>query len=198
MEKGIVLLVEDNQKILDINRRMLEKDGFIVLTAKTLDEARARIKIVSPDVAVIDIMLPDGNGIDFLQELREVSNAPALFLTAKAERLDVIRGLTAGGNDYITKPYDIDEFRARIINFMKLAKSKNMQTASDENKSSILTDNELSIALYAAKGMSNKDIAAKVYLSESRIKTSLSTIYRKLGITEEKDKRHLLNSVLHG
>jgi len=196
-ENGIVLLVEDNLKILDINRRMLEKDGFFVLTAKTLDEARARIKIVAPDVAVIDITLPDGNGIDFLQELREVSNAPALFLTAKAERSDIIAGLTAGGNDYITKPYDIDEFRARIINFMRLVKTKNKQTTSDENKSSLLTGTELSIALFAAEGMSNKDIAGKVYLSESRVKTSLSTIYRKLGITEEKDKRHLLNRALH-
>jgi len=197
IEKGVVLLVEDNQKILDINRRMLEKDGFIVFTAKTLDEARARIKIVAPDVAVIDIMLPDGNGIDFLQELREVSNAPALFLTAKAERTDVIAGLTAGGNDYITKPYDIDEFRARIINFMQLVKSNSTFTTPEDSKSSILTEKELPIALYAAKGMSNKDIAGKVYLSESRVKTCLSTIYRKLGISEEKDKRHQLDRVLH-
>jgi len=196
-KKGIVLLVEDNLKILDINRRMLEKDGFIVSTAKTLDEARARIKIVSPDVAVIDITLPDGNGIDFLQELREVSNAPALFLTAKAERADVIAGLVSGGNDYITKPYDIDEFRARINNFMQLTKTKNTQATSDENKSSVLTEKELSIALFAAKGMSNKDISGMVYLSESRVKTSLSTIYRKLGISEEKDKRHQLDKILN-
>ena len=197
MEKGIVLLVEDNQKILDINRRMLEKDGFIVFTAKTLDEARARIKIVSPDVAVIDIMMPDGSGIDFLQELREVSNAPALFLTAKADRADIIAGLTAGGNDYITKPYDIDEFRSRIVNFVQLMKTADKNIVADESKTSVLTDKELAIALYVSKGLSNKDIASKVYLSESRVKTSLSAIYRKLGISDEKDKRHLLNSVLH-
>jgi len=195
-EKGIVLLVEDNPKILDINRRILEKDGFIVLTAKSIEEARERIKIAAPDVAVLDIMLPDGSGLDFLRELRAVCNAPVLFLTAKAERTDVLAGLNAGGNDYITKPYDIDEFRARIISFMRLVETGNTRIASDENKSSMLTDKELNIALYAAKGMSNKDIACNVYLSESRVKTCLSGIYRKLGITEEKDKRYILRKVL--
>ena len=108
---GIVLLVEDNPKILDINRRLLEKEGFMVLTAKNIAEAQERIKIAAPDVAVLDIMLPDGSGLDFLSELRKVCDAPALFLTAKAERADVLEGLRAGGNGYMTKPYDIDELR---------------------------------------------------------------------------------------
>jgi len=119
---GIILLVEDNQKILDLNRRMLEKEGLMVLIAKTLEEARERIRIAVPDVAVLDIMLPDGSGLDFLSELREVCGAPVLFLTAKAERADVIAGLTAGGNDYITKPYDIDELRERVVNFLRFAR----------------------------------------------------------------------------
>jgi len=196
VEKGIVLLVEDNPKILDINRRMLEKDGYIVLTAKTIEEARERIKIVLPDVAVLDITLPDGNGLDFLSELREVSNAPVLFLTAKTERADVLAGLTAGGNDYITKPYDIDEFRARVMGFMRLMETAKEQTKPEDSLSSLLSDKELTIALYVAKGMSNKDIAGKVYLSESRIKTCLSGIYRKLGLSADKDKRSMLKNIL--
>ena len=122
-ENGIVLLVEDNQKILDLNRRMLEKDGCVVLTAKTLAEARERIKLAPPDVAVFDIMLPDGSGLDFLPEFRKTTNAPVLFLTAKAEREDVIAGLSKGANDYITKPYDIDEFRMRVLGFLRLVGS---------------------------------------------------------------------------
>ena len=195
-EKGIVLLVEDNPKILDINRRMLEKDGFMIITAKTIEEARERIKIVTPDVAVLDIMLPDGSGLDFLKDLREVCNAPALFLTAKAERADIIAGLTAGGNDYITKPYDIDEFRARILNFMRLMENTKVRGKPEKDISSMLSEKELSIALYASKGMSNKDIANTVFLSESRIKTCLSAIYRKLGISGKKKKRSYLKSVL--
>ncbi|MCL2706266.1 MAG: response regulator, partial [Spirochaetaceae bacterium] len=74
---GIALLVEDNQQILDINCRMLEKEGILVLTAKTIAEARERIKLARPDVAVLDIMMPDGSGIDFLSELRQLYETPS-------------------------------------------------------------------------------------------------------------------------
>ena len=194
---GIVLLVEDNLKILDINRRMLEKEGLLVITAKTLEEARERIRIATPDVVVLDIMLPDGNGLDFLPELREVCDAPVLFLTAKTEREDVLAGLIAGGNDYILKPYDIDEFRARVLGFLRLVDSVRARKKPDTSISSLLSGKELSVALYAAEGISNKDISHKVFLSESRVKTCLSGVYRKLGITEKKDKRSLLKDILN-
>jgi DNA-binding response OmpR family regulator len=71
-------------------------------------------------VVVLDIMLPDGDGVEFLPEIRERSDAAVLFLTAKTERADKLAGLRAGGNDYLTKPYDIDELRAKVANFMAL------------------------------------------------------------------------------
>ena len=195
-EKGVVLLLEDNLKILDLNRRMLEKEGLMVLAAKTIKEARERIKIAIPDVAVLDIMLPDGSGLDFFSELREVCDAPVLFLTAKAERADVLAGLTLGGNDYISKPYDIDEFRARVMGFIRLVDSVKTRRVFSAKTSSLLSERELSVALCAAEGMSNKDIAGKVYLSESRVKTCLSGVYRKLGIAGKKEKRNLLAELL--
>ena len=199
-EKGIVLLVEDNVKILTINKRLLEKEGLLVLTAKSLSEARERIKLVIPDVAVLDIMLPDGSGLDFLSELQEVCDAPALFLTAKADRDDILAGLKAGGNDYITKPYDIEEFRMRVLSFLHLALAaktrRNHQGIQASTASSLLTDKELAVALLAAKGLYNKEIANKVFLSESRVKTGLSGIYRKLGITDKENKRELLVKML--
>ena len=198
-EKGVVLLVEDNPKIMDINRRMLEKEGIIVLTAKTLAEARERIRIVRPDVAVLDIMLPDGNGIGFFSELREVYKVPVLFLTAKAEHDDILAGLSAGGNDYITKPYDIDEFRMRVLNFLRLADFAKIQlshSSASAETSSMLSEKELAVALLAAKGLFNKEIAEKVFLSESRVKTCLSGIYRKLGISNKDKKRDLLAEIL--
>jgi len=198
-ESGIVLLLEDNPTILDLNRRMLEKEGVMVLTAKTIAEARERIKLAIPDVAVLDIMLPDGSGLDFLAELREVCDAPVLFLTAKAERADLIAGLTAGGNDYITKPYDIDEFCARIFSFLWLTGiMRKQQTPNDKPLyASVLSEKELTVAVLAAKGHSNKEIGEKVYLSESRVKTCLSGIYRKLDLSDKTDKRELLAAMLN-
>lgn len=197
LEKGIVLLLEDNPKILDLNRRVLEREGVTVLTAKTVGEARERVKIAIPDVAVLDIVLPDGSGLDFLVELREICDAPALFLTAKADRADLLAGLTAGGNDYIIKPYDIDEFRARVMGFIRLMDSVKSGRKPPVSISSLLSEKELSVALCAAEGMSNKDIAEKVYLSESRVKTCLSGVYRKLGVAGKKDKRTLLTEILN-
>jgi len=121
-ESGIILLVEDNIKILDANRRIFEEDGHTVLVAETLQKARKHLKTSEPDVVVLDVVLPDGSGFDFLGELRETCAAPVLFLTAKDEREDKMKGLRIGGNDYITKPYDIDELRERVVNFLRFAR----------------------------------------------------------------------------
>ena len=113
-ETGIVLLVEDDKAILRTNRRILEQEGFTVLCAETLAEARRHLETHKPDVYVLDIMLPDGSGLDFCAEIRDGTTAPMLFLTALDARHEVIQGLVAGGNDYITKPYDIDVFVEKV------------------------------------------------------------------------------------
>jgi len=196
-DKEIVLLLEDNVDILDLNRRMLEQEGLMVLTAKTIAEAREHLKIAAPDIAVLDIMLPDGSGIDFLAELRQVCNAPVLFLTAKTEQSDVLKGLTAGGNDYITKPYDIDEFCMRVTGFLRLVSSRSSRDdAPSLTDASQLNKTELEVAMLAAGGEKNKEIANKVFLSESRVKTCLSSVYRKLGISDKENKRDLLAQIL--
>ncbi|MCL1834807.1 MAG: response regulator transcription factor [Oscillospiraceae bacterium] len=120
---GVVLLIEDNAVILDMNTKVLEKDGYNVLTAETLAAAREVLSLESPDVIVLDIMLPDGDGVDFMPELRELTAAPVLFLTAKDKAEERLVGFSAGGVAYISKPYDIEEFRLRIRNFMSLMRA---------------------------------------------------------------------------
>lgn len=127
--RGIVLLVEDDVNILRTNRRILERAGFTVLCAETLKEARAHLAQSTPDVLVLDIMLPDGSGLDFCAEIRDSTAAPVLFLTALDERHEIIQGLVAGGNDYITKPYDVDEFAARITAQLRLARANQRRAA---------------------------------------------------------------------
>ncbi|MDO4545010.1 MAG: response regulator transcription factor [Bacillota bacterium] len=113
-DKQRILLVEDDKNILRTNRRILEREGYTVLCAETLDQARKVLQQHTPDVLVLDIMLPDGSGLDFCRRIRPQLSSPVLFLTALGEREEILEGLIAGGNDYITKPYDIDEFVARI------------------------------------------------------------------------------------
>lgn len=112
--KETILLVEDDPNILRTNRRILEREGFAVLCAETLEKARALLRENTPDALVLDIRLPDGSGLSFCEEIRPSTSAPVLFLTALDEKSEIIEGLVAGGNDYITKPYDVDEFLARV------------------------------------------------------------------------------------
>jgi DNA-binding response OmpR family regulator len=118
-----VLLVEDNEQIMEGNRRMLLREGFDTPAALTLAEARAHIAERKPDAIVLDIMLPDGSGLDFMRELRESKNCgiPTLLLTGLTTKEDTIRGLKAGGDDYLTKPYDFSELMARIDALLRRA-----------------------------------------------------------------------------
>jgi DNA-binding response OmpR family regulator len=112
----VVLLVEDNEQIMIGNKRYLERQGFDTVAALTLAEARAHMESRRPDVMVLDIMLPDGSGLDFIEALREGENPgiPVLLLTGLSTKQDIVRGLKAGGDDYLTKPYDFSELLARI------------------------------------------------------------------------------------
>ena len=118
MSKQTILLVEDNERLNDGNRRMLESEGYEVLTALTLAEARERLAH-SPDVILLDIMLPDGNGTDFCAEIRAVSDAHVLFLTSRREHEEKLRSLRAGGDDYITKPFKMDELLERVASSIR-------------------------------------------------------------------------------
>ena len=118
-----ILLIEDNEKIICGNRRLFELNGYRVDAALTLEEARARISVVRPDAIVLDILLPDGSGLDLLEELRkgEYAGIPVLLLTGLTTREDVLRGLRAGGDDYLSKPYDFSLLLARVEALLRRA-----------------------------------------------------------------------------
>ena len=121
MDKGHLLLVEDDPLVQEKNKVMLERRGYKVRQAYTLAEARAAMAEEAPRVIILDIGLPDGSGLDFLQEIRETSNIPVLMLTAMGTPEDKVRGLTTGSDDYLAKPYDFDEFLVRIDALLRRA-----------------------------------------------------------------------------
>ena len=119
----LILLVEDNKEILHGNRRLFELEGYAAACALTLADARALINERGPDAIVLDIMLPDGSGLDFIRELRESENSgiPILLLTGLSTQEDVVRGLTEGGDDYLIKPYDFPVLLARVEALLRRA-----------------------------------------------------------------------------
>jgi two-component system OmpR family response regulator len=110
-----VLVVDDEENIAYLLRAALRHAGYEVEVAKTARQALDAVAAGVPDVIVLDVMLPDANGFDLCRRLRRGGlRVPVLFLTARDDVADKIRGLTLGGDDYVTKPFSIDEVLARI------------------------------------------------------------------------------------
>ena len=123
MKRKLILLVEDNEKIMSGNIRKFNRAGYDTAAARTLGEVRDLLAGQRPDVIVLDIMLPDGSGLEYMRDLRksEYSGIPILLLTGLAAKGDVVQGLMAGGDDYLTKPYDFDELLARVEALLRRA-----------------------------------------------------------------------------
>lgn len=121
MAKARLLLIEDNPRIQLANKDMLELLGYEVSLAMNLAEARACFLEKTPDVVVLDIMLPDGSGLDFLRELHQNSNVPVLMLTALGTSEDTVRGLCLGADDYLAKPYAYPVLAARVEALLRRA-----------------------------------------------------------------------------
>ena len=109
-----ILLVEDNHHQLTINRKFLSGKGYRILEADTLAKGRELFLQELPTLIILDIMLPDGNGLELCEELREGSDVPVLFLSAKKADNDVIAGFEAGGDDYLPKPFSLNVLLKRV------------------------------------------------------------------------------------
>lgn len=109
-----LLMIEDEADVLEINREYFEGKGYEVVCAATLVKARFLLEEHAPDLILLDVMMPDGSGFDFCSELRQKTNAPIIFLTCRDENESVVRGLLQGGDDYVTKPYDLNILNARV------------------------------------------------------------------------------------
>lgn len=110
-----VLIIDDEEDILRIIKTVLVKEGIEkVVTSTTAREGFAEFQQTQPDLVLLDIMLPDGEGYDVCKQIRNISNVPILFISAKTEELDKILGFAIGGDDYITKPFSPKEVAYRV------------------------------------------------------------------------------------
>jgi two-component system, OmpR family, response regulator RegX3 len=112
--RTVVLLVEDEESYLDALHIGLTGEGFIVRAAETLEDARRLLRESRPDLVLLDVMLPDGSGIDLCREINSTSDVPVIMVSARHEEVDVILGLEFGAADYVTKPYRLRELVARM------------------------------------------------------------------------------------
>lgn len=109
-----ILVVDDELKIVQLVRAYLQQAGFAVLTASTGKDALTLWRVEQPALVVLDLMLPDMDGLDVTREIRQKSNIPIIMLTARAEDADRIAGLEIGADDYVVKPFNPRELVARV------------------------------------------------------------------------------------
>lgn len=114
MKSKKILIVDDEKAINNLVRSYLIKEGFLPFSAYDGKSALTLVREEHPDFIILDIMLPDIEGIDLCLEIRKISNSPILFLSCKSEEIDKIIALSVGGDDYMTKPFLPGELIARI------------------------------------------------------------------------------------
>lgn len=126
-----ILLVEDDAFLRDGLCEMLEKEGYGVTAVSTILDARSKIT-EGYNLVILDVMLPDGNGFDFCTEIRESgNNIPILFLTACDDEIQIVRGLDAGADDYVTKPFKLLELMSRVRALLRRNSAGNVIKSSD-------------------------------------------------------------------
>jgi len=109
-----VLVVDDERQILRALRVLLGGAGFEVSTAESAQDALDKLTVRPPDAAILDLILPDGNGVDIARSIREWSEMPIIVLSAVGDEAEKVRALEAGADDYVTKPFGPDELIARL------------------------------------------------------------------------------------
>jgi DNA-binding response OmpR family regulator len=148
-----ILVVDDEERMVRFIRLNLEHDGFQVVEAYRGTQAMDKLRSTLPDLVLLDVMLPDIEGFEVLQMIREVSSVPVIMLTAKGEEDDRVRGLELGADDYITKPFSPRELVSRVKAVLRRTESSATSTHGlieiddrlkiDFDRREVWVDNEL-------------------------------------------------------
>lgn len=124
-----ILVIDDEEPTVQLIAMLLERRGFEVIKAYRAEEGLRKAYKYQPDLVLLDIMMPDMDGWEVCKRMREMSDVPIVFLSARGDVKDVVRGLEMGADDYVIKPYDNDELIARVKAHLRRSPRPNM---SDE------------------------------------------------------------------
>jgi len=122
--KAHILVVDDDDRIRDLVKQYLNKNNYLVTTAKNSEDALSKVKVIKFDLIVLDIMMPGKTGLEFTYENKKKIDTPIILLTAKGEASERVEGLEIGADDYLPKPFEPKELILRINNILKKTKNK--------------------------------------------------------------------------
>ncbi|MCR5600712.1 MAG: response regulator transcription factor [Ruminococcus sp.] len=178
-----ILLVEDDETLNKNIAFALETEGYSVIAVSTA--AAAILNAADADLIILDVMLPDGSGIDLCRRIRKTVQTPIIFLTSCDDEADIVRGLDSGGDDYITKPFRLRELFSRIrANLRRVPEVPEMELTAVEqkllsylmlNREQYLTREQILAYLWDSKGIFVNDNTLSVNISRLREKLSKAT-----------------------
>ncbi len=215
-----ILLVEDDINICSINKQAIEREGDSVFIANTAKECFEILINTEIDLILLDINLPDINGLELCKIIKEKTDIPIIFLTAMGESSDIVKGLNIGADDYMTKPYNLEVMMARIkarlrekpsetkITIDKLVLDRMSASAHFDGKDMLLTKREFLLLWYLSyqegKLISREEIYEKVWGSPaidnynslrilvSRVKNKLIDIGSPIQIVSKRQGGYVL------
>lgn len=184
----VTLLIDDHVVVRGGVRRALELRGsFQIFEAATIAEAFAQIARVNPDLIIVDLNLPDGNGLEIVQWVRSISTQIAIVVLSFNESDDyVLAAMNAGASAFVQKAAPLPELIASIEHAIESPQSfsaKDIAGAMDRTRNTFgLSQRELQILSQLHKGAPLKEFANSLFITESTLKTHLSSIYRKMDV----------------
>ncbi|HYD18612.1 MAG TPA: response regulator transcription factor [Patescibacteria group bacterium] len=134
MHKATVLAVDDDENLQLVMRTYLENQGYQLLTASNGAETMAKLETTQPDIILLDLMLPDNDGLTLLMSIRAKTRAPVIVVSGKDETADKIVGLEMGADDYLTKPFEMRELSARIKAVLRRAAADEKTPTNDKDQ----------------------------------------------------------------
>lgn len=114
MTKPTILVIEDNAGVRDLIRKSLERDGYTVFTASGGEEALRILRVKATDAILLDLVLPDADGLGLISGIRQSTDAPVIVVSGKGALVDKVVGLEMGADDYLSKPFEVTELLARV------------------------------------------------------------------------------------
>ena len=218
-----VLIIEDERNIRHFVKTILMTNGYQIIEAKTAAEGKMAFMSHSPDVVILDLGLPDGDGMDFLKLVRKEFTTPIIVLSARTDEKDKVAALDLGANDYITKPFGTAELQARVRAALRVhQQNMNRSLGGDNNfkmgKLTIdydkrhvlikgedikLTQTEYNIvallAAHAGKVMTYSEIIKEIWKwseagSVKKLQVNMANIRKKMGV-KPGDHQYILNEL---
>ena len=218
-----VLIIEDERNIRHFVKTILMTNGYQIVEAKTAAEGKMAFMSHSPDVVILDLGLPDGDGMDFLKLVRKEFTTPIIVLSARTDEKDKVAALDLGANDYITKPFGTAELQARVRAALRVHQQNMNRSISGDNHFKMgdltidydtrhvlikgedikLTQTEYNIvallAAHAGKVMTYSEIIKEIWKwsdagSVKKLQVNMANIRKKMGV-KPGDNQYILNEL---